>query len=99
MKVAIVTGSSSGIGFATSVLLARNNFYTYASMRNISKATAIMEIAKKENLRPEEKTIEDELKYLTSNFKDREIDPVKARAFIEHNLRIEKAILFLESQK
>ena len=50
MKVAIVTGSSSGIGFATSVMLARNNFYTYASMRNIAKADRIKDIAKKENL-------------------------------------------------
>ena len=49
-KVAIVTGSSSGIGFAASVLLARNGIYTYASMRNITKANTIKEIAKKENL-------------------------------------------------
>lgn len=50
MKVAIVTGSSSGIGFSTAIMLARNSFYTYASMRNISKANTIREIAKKENL-------------------------------------------------
>ncbi|MFY3740698.1 MAG: NAD(P)-dependent dehydrogenase (short-subunit alcohol dehydrogenase family) [Candidatus Nitrosomirales archaeon] len=50
MKVAIVTGSSNGIGLATSVLLARNNIYTYASMRNLAKANSIREIAKKENL-------------------------------------------------
>jgi NAD(P)-dependent dehydrogenase (short-subunit alcohol dehydrogenase family) len=31
-------------------MLARNSFYTYASMRNISKANTIREIAKKENL-------------------------------------------------
>ena len=36
-KVAIVTGSSSGIGYATSLMLARNGFYTYASARNINK--------------------------------------------------------------
>jgi len=50
LKVAIVTGSSSGIGFSTAIMLARNNFYTYASMRSISKANTIKEIAKKENL-------------------------------------------------
>ena len=33
-KVAVVTGSSSGIGFKTSLLLARNGFYTYATMKN-----------------------------------------------------------------
>jgi NAD(P)-dependent dehydrogenase (short-subunit alcohol dehydrogenase family) len=30
-KVAIVTGSSSGIGYATSLMLARNGFYTCSS--------------------------------------------------------------------
>lgn len=50
MKVAIVTGSSNGIGLATSLLLAKNNIYTYASMRNLAKANSIKEIAKKENL-------------------------------------------------
>ncbi len=50
LKVAIVTGSSSGIGFSTALMLARNNFYTYASMRNLTKANAIKEIIKKENL-------------------------------------------------
>jgi NAD(P)-dependent dehydrogenase (short-subunit alcohol dehydrogenase family) len=37
-KVAVVTGSSSGIGYETSLLLARNQFATYASMRNLNKS-------------------------------------------------------------
>jgi short-subunit dehydrogenase len=49
-KVAIVTGSSSGIGYATSLLLARNRFHTYATMRNIEKSAEIQEIANKERL-------------------------------------------------
>ncbi len=49
-KVAIVTGSSSGIGFQTALLLARNGYSTYASMRNIAKSKTITEIAKKERL-------------------------------------------------
>ena len=49
-KVAIVTGSSSGIGFETSLELARNGFYTYASMRDIGKSIKIKEIAKNQNL-------------------------------------------------
>lgn len=49
-KVAVVTGSSSGIGFATSLLLARNGFYTYATMRNLDKSKSIMDVAKKEKL-------------------------------------------------
>ena len=49
-KVAIVTGSSSGIGYATSLLLARNRFHTYATMRNIEKSADIRDIANKEGL-------------------------------------------------
>jgi NAD(P)-dependent dehydrogenase (short-subunit alcohol dehydrogenase family) len=49
-KVALVTGSSSGIGFETSLTLARAGFNTYASMRNLEKSKNITEIAKKEKL-------------------------------------------------
>jgi len=49
-KVALVTGSSSGIGFETALALARENYFTFASMRNTDKAGKILEIAKKENL-------------------------------------------------
>jgi short-subunit dehydrogenase len=49
-KVAIVTGSSSGIGHATSLLLARNRFHTYATIRNIEKSADIRKIANKERL-------------------------------------------------
>ncbi len=49
-KVALVTGSSSGIGYETALALARDNYFTFASMRNIAKAEKIKEIAKKENL-------------------------------------------------
>src|SRR5919202_579604 len=50
-KVALVTGSSSGIGFETAVHLARNGFYTYASMRNLEKSKSITEVANREKLR------------------------------------------------
>jgi NAD(P)-dependent dehydrogenase (short-subunit alcohol dehydrogenase family) len=49
-RVAVVTGSSSGIGFETSILLARNGFYTYATMRNMSRSQPLLDIAKKESL-------------------------------------------------
>jgi len=49
-KVALITGSSSGIGFETALALARANFFTFATMRDTSKADKIQEIAKKENL-------------------------------------------------
>lgn len=46
-NVAVVTGSSSGIGLETSLTLAENNFKTYATMRNIDKAANVLELAKK----------------------------------------------------
>ena len=49
-KVAVVTGSSSGIGYETSLLLARNQITTYATMRNIMKSDRLREIALKENI-------------------------------------------------
>lgn len=49
-RTAVVTGSSTGIGFETSLLLARNGFYTYATMRDSNKSKQIKEIAKRENL-------------------------------------------------
>jgi NAD(P)-dependent dehydrogenase (short-subunit alcohol dehydrogenase family) len=49
-KVAIITGSSSGIGFETSLLLARNGFFTYATMRNPDKSSKIDELKQKEKL-------------------------------------------------
>jgi NAD(P)-dependent dehydrogenase (short-subunit alcohol dehydrogenase family) len=49
-KVAIVTGSSSGIGFETSLLLARNGFFTYATMRNLDTSNKIIELKQKESL-------------------------------------------------
>lgn len=49
-KVAVVTGSSSGIGLETSLTLAENNFRTYATMRNLDKASNVLELAKKRNL-------------------------------------------------
>jgi NAD(P)-dependent dehydrogenase (short-subunit alcohol dehydrogenase family) len=49
-SVTLVTGSSSGIGFETALLLARNGFHTYASMRNLEKAKDLTQITSKENL-------------------------------------------------
>jgi NAD(P)-dependent dehydrogenase (short-subunit alcohol dehydrogenase family) len=49
-KVAIVTGSSTGIGYEISLALARDEFITYATMRNLSKAEGIKRVATKENL-------------------------------------------------
>jgi len=50
-KVAVVTGTSSGIGFETSLALAREGYLTYATMRDTTKSDKIKEIAQKENLK------------------------------------------------
>ncbi len=49
-KVALVTGSSSGIGLETCLALAREGYHTFASMRDTGKDSALQKVAKKENL-------------------------------------------------
>ena len=51
-KVAVVTGSSTGIGFESSLILARNGFHTYATMRKIDdrRIKADNRYSQKENL-------------------------------------------------
>jgi len=50
-KIAVITGASSGIGFETVLALAREGYYTYATMRDITKSDKIKEIKQKENLK------------------------------------------------
>ena len=49
-RVAVVTGSSTGNGYETSLTLARNGFLTYATMRNLNKGENIKSLAEKEKL-------------------------------------------------
>jgi NAD(P)-dependent dehydrogenase (short-subunit alcohol dehydrogenase family) len=49
-KVALVTGSSSGIGYETALALARDGYHTFASMRNTSKSKELTKTSDKENL-------------------------------------------------
>jgi len=51
-KVAVVTGSSSGMGYETSLMLARNGFHTYATVRKLEEEgpNQLLNIAKNENL-------------------------------------------------
>jgi short-subunit dehydrogenase len=49
-KVAVVTGSSTGIGFETCLALAKNGYLTYATMRDLKKTERIERIAHDKNL-------------------------------------------------
>jgi NAD(P)-dependent dehydrogenase (short-subunit alcohol dehydrogenase family) len=49
-KVAVVTGSSSGIGQEIALKLARNDFLTYATMRNPKKGEYLKSLADKEKI-------------------------------------------------
>ena len=49
-KVALVTGSSSGIGLETALALAKDGYHTFASMRDVSKSGELENAAKKDNL-------------------------------------------------
>jgi NAD(P)-dependent dehydrogenase (short-subunit alcohol dehydrogenase family) len=50
-KVALVTGSSSGIGLETALSLARDGYQTFASMRDTKKAGELEFAAKKDKLK------------------------------------------------
>lgn len=50
MKTAVVTGTSTGIGFATSLHLARHGYRVFAGMRNLAKADALKQAAMAESL-------------------------------------------------
>ena len=49
-KIALITGSSSGIGLEITLSLARNGYKTYATMRDINKASLLLDFAIKEGL-------------------------------------------------
>ncbi|MGA9155077.1 MAG: SDR family NAD(P)-dependent oxidoreductase [Candidatus Nitrosopolaris sp.] len=49
-KIAIVTDSSSGIGKEIALTLAKNNFLTYATMRDPTKGRVLKSQADKEKL-------------------------------------------------
>lgn len=50
MQSALVTGTSSGIGFETSLALARGGYHTIATMRSLAKADPLRDAAEKEGI-------------------------------------------------
>jgi NAD(P)-dependent dehydrogenase (short-subunit alcohol dehydrogenase family) len=78
MKIAVVTGTSTGIGFETSLHLARNGYQVFAGMRNTGKAQPLIDAAKAEDLPLE--VIEMDV---TSNSSlDRAFDTINARGAV-----------------
>ena len=49
-KIAVITGSSSGIGLESALVLARNGYTTYATMRSLDKDTSIKAVVQNESL-------------------------------------------------
>jgi NAD(P)-dependent dehydrogenase (short-subunit alcohol dehydrogenase family) len=50
VAIAVVTGTSTGIGLATSVHFAKNGYRVFAGMRNLAKADALRMAAEKDDL-------------------------------------------------
>ncbi|MBQ4821232.1 SDR family NAD(P)-dependent oxidoreductase [Aquimarina sp. MMG016] len=46
----LITGTSTGVGFESAILFAKNNFKVYATMRNLSKADALKKKIEEESL-------------------------------------------------
>src|SRR5438105_1913882 len=95
-SVAVVTGSSSGNGFETSLLLAKNGFYTYATMRNLDKSTRMKEVAKKDSLQLEvlqldvtdDKSVTDAIDMISN--RHGRIDVLVNNAGYDHNGAVEE---------
>jgi NAD(P)-dependent dehydrogenase (short-subunit alcohol dehydrogenase family) len=49
-RIAVVTGTSSGIGLATALHLAAHGYFVFAGMRNLAKAEPLREAARKADL-------------------------------------------------
>lgn len=50
-KVVLITGTSTGLGLSLSILLAKNNFTVYASMRDTNKADLLLNRATEEGVK------------------------------------------------
>lgn len=47
-KIVVITGTSTGVGFESAILFAKNNYKVYATMRNLTKASSLKQKIKEE---------------------------------------------------
>lgn len=57
-KVALVTGASSGLGMHVAVMLAKQGYTTYATMRNTAKQDALLALAAEQSISLQVKTLD-----------------------------------------
>lgn len=57
-KVALVTGASSGLGMHVAVMLAKQGYTTYATMRNTAKQDALLALAAEQSVSLQVKTLD-----------------------------------------
>ncbi len=82
-RTVLVTGCSSGIGLATCHVLSRNNFMTYGTVRNLSKAKNIQDLMNRENL---------SLKILRLDVNDNQSIKLAIKKILNHTGRIDVLI-------
>jgi NAD(P)-dependent dehydrogenase (short-subunit alcohol dehydrogenase family) len=82
-RTVLVTGCSSGIGLATCHVLSRNNFMTYGTVRNLSKAKKIQDLINGENL---------SLKILRLNVNDNQSIKIAVKKILTDTGRIDVLI-------
>ncbi|HET6716086.1 MAG TPA: SDR family oxidoreductase [Nitrososphaeraceae archaeon] len=82
-RTVLVTGCSSGIGLATCHVLSRNNFMTYGTVRNLSKAKKIQDLMNRENL---------SLKILRLDVNDNQSIKLAIKKILNHTGRIDVLI-------
>ncbi|MFW3458911.1 SDR family oxidoreductase [Staphylococcus caprae] len=49
-KIVLITGASTGLGYETAILLAKQGYKVYATMRNLNKQDTLLQIAQENNL-------------------------------------------------